>query len=238
MKKISTNCLTCPHSKNGEFKYLTREQLEYIQQRKTSSFYEKNQYIFLENQQPSGVYCVYSGSVKIIKQIDTGKEFIVRHSRPGELVGYRSVLSRNRYNACGQAMEDSILCFIEAQDFEKLVEENPSFTRSLLQRLAYELGVAEERLRDISLHPARARLAQFFLRCLEQSPTKSTKKIPVPYNKKDIAAFLGMTQQTLIRILAEWKKNNILTLNNNTCEIHKIDALKREIQTVKARKRI
>ncbi|MFN4182076.1 MAG: Crp/Fnr family transcriptional regulator [bacterium] len=217
---------------------MTKEQLEYVQARKSTSFYEKNQYIFLENQQPSGVYCVYSGSVKIIKQIDTGKEFIVRHSGPGSLVGYRSVLSRNRYNACGQAMEDSILCFIEAQDFEKLVEENPAFTRSLLQRLAQELGVAEERLRDISLHPARARLAQFFLQLLEQSPKKSTRKIPLPYNKKDIAAFLGMTQQTLIRILAEWKKNNILFLHNNTCDIRKLDALKKEIHTVKARKRV
>ncbi len=238
MRKILLDCFNCPARSRGLFRHLRENEIGEINEKKCVSLYAKNQYIFLERQKPSGVYCIHSGRVKIVKQIDSGKEFIVRHSESGDLLGYRALLSRDVYNACGQAMDDCILCFIEVKDFEKLLQENEKFARALLEKLAFELGVAEERLRDVSLHPARSRLARYFLQALEELPSEAPAEIPFYFSRKDLAGLLGMTQQTLIRILTEWKKHNIVQFNDRTCTIFQPDILRKELSTVKMKKRI
>src|SRR5688572_2958637 len=86
-------CEECTMRCNSMFRNLDAASLQKLSAEKTASVYKKGQTIFYENRQPHGVYCIFSGKVKIHKYGEDGQEQIVRFARPGSLIGYRAMLN-------------------------------------------------------------------------------------------------------------------------------------------------
>ena len=59
-----------------------------------------------------GFYCVQSGIVKIYKTGFDGKEQIIRFAKPGDIIGYRSVVSNEPACTTTEVLEEALLCHI------------------------------------------------------------------------------------------------------------------------------
>jgi len=64
--------------------------------------YKRGQIIFSEGGFSYGLHCINLGKIKIYQLGDEGKEQIVRLAREGDVLGYRALLSANRYNATAE----------------------------------------------------------------------------------------------------------------------------------------
>jgi CRP-like cAMP-binding protein len=87
------SCEECTTRSESMFCSVDLPSLEKMSGEKSSSIYRKGQTIFYEDRQPHGVYCIYSGKVKIHKYGENGQEQIVRFARAGSLIGYRALLN-------------------------------------------------------------------------------------------------------------------------------------------------
>jgi CRP/FNR family transcriptional regulator len=63
------------------------------------------------------LFCVHSGKIKLSRTGDEGKEQIVRLAGEGDVIGYRALLSNDRYQSSAIALEDAAICFIPRQIF-------------------------------------------------------------------------------------------------------------------------
>jgi CRP/FNR family transcriptional regulator len=65
-------------------------------------------------------------------------------------MGYRAILSNDRYSCSAVAMEDSSLYFIPKHVFFSLIEKNVKFAFQLFQLFSKELKEAEKKITSIA----------------------------------------------------------------------------------------
>ena len=109
------SCSVCNSRVHSIFKKLNITETESLSEIKACSHYKKGQYIFSENGNPLGLYCINHGKVKLAATGENGKEQILRLLKDGDVAGYRSLISGERYHCNAVALEDSSICFIPKQ---------------------------------------------------------------------------------------------------------------------------
>ena len=120
MKKsvqFETSCSHCNMRVHSVFNVLDAEQLNEMTIHKSCSTYKKGQYVFAENGLPSGLFCVNSGKIKITTTGFDGKEQILRLAKSGDIVGYRALISNERYASSAVTLEEATICIIDKPFF-------------------------------------------------------------------------------------------------------------------------
>lgn len=76
---------------------------------------------------------------------DEGKEQIVRLAKSGDIVGYKALLSGDRYSATATALEDCNVCFIPREIFLVILQKDAALSFEMMKVLSDELKKAEEK---------------------------------------------------------------------------------------------
>jgi CRP-like cAMP-binding protein len=139
------------------------EHLEEINIQKVCNIYKRGQTIFNEGSQPFGVYCISSGKIKLSHIGDDGKEQITRLLKAGDIIGYRALLSGDRYGGSAIALEDTHVCFIPKELFLSILKNDAALAFELMKLLSDELHRAELQLTHLAQKPVRERLAETLL---------------------------------------------------------------------------
>lgn len=221
------HCPDCKSQLKGVFCDLPDPCLEDFNARKTSNIYKKGQIIFYEGNNPFGVYCIFSGRVKLYKMGGNGRPQIVRLAGPGDILGYRSLFAEEPYHATAEALEKTEICCIDKGAFMNVVEKNPVLGFNLLRKLSKELGTAENMATNIAQKPARERMAELLL-VLKKSFGKKGKKGPeidLQLSREEMAEMIGTTQETAIRLLSDFKKENLILVQDREITILNTQAL-------------
>lgn len=225
MKSPGPDCLLCTSRKDSIFHFCSMGELEVTNEHKTCQIYKKGQVIFHEGSQPYGFYCIYSGKIKIIKKNSEGKEQIIRLAKPGDPIGYRSVLSDTKYSATAIAMEAAEVCFIPRDYFSNLIAENEKVSLEIIRRLSVALGDAEERMARMALRTVKERLAESLLLLHRIYNTNDGKNFEIVISREDLASIVGTAKETAIRFLSEFKEANILTTQGSKIILLDLDQL-------------
>lgn len=226
--KDRPECSTCRVFKKSYFSILENEDLENLRFEKSSSFYKTGQLVFHEDSRAVGVYCLHSGKVKLYKAGHDGKEQIVRFVTPGELFGYRSVTGTRHYLSSAEAIEDSIVCFINTNAFSELLEKYPEITKKLLIALGRILNEAEDRMISIAQKPVRERLAEALLNlCHKFHPEGCKDENILNLSREDLANIVGSATETIIRLLSEFREEKLIAIEGRRIILKDVRKLKR-----------
>lgn len=173
--------------------------------------YKKGQVIFNEGGHPLGLFCINDGKVKIERSGIDGKEQIVRMAKGGDVLGYRALLSSERYNATAVALDDTDVCFIPRDPFFNVLKTNPRLSLDIIKMLSTELRKAEESITDLAQKPVRERMAEALLFLKETYGFEEDgATLNVVLSREDIANLVGTATETAIRLLSEFKKDGIV----------------------------
>ena len=157
-----TNCQT--RDNNIILKDCPIDRLEQLNENKSCVAYEKGQNLFHECQPSLGVFCLFTGKVKIFRTGPHGREHIVRLAKPGDLIGYRALLGDESYTATAVTLEDSTACFVPKEEFLTAIKgDNPNIFSRLFKLLSRDLAEAERRLTNMAQKSVRERLAEAIL---------------------------------------------------------------------------
>jgi CRP-like cAMP-binding protein len=221
-------CTKCDVFKKSYFSILDNGDLETLKFEKSSSFYKTGQQIFHEDSRAVGVYCLHSGKVKLYKAGADGKEQIVRFVTPGELFGYRSITGTRHYLVTAEAIEDSIICFINSNTFSELTEKYPEITKALLTSLGNMLNEAEDRMISIAQKPVRERLAEALLTlCHKFHPEGCKDGNVLNLSREDLANIVGSATENIIRLLSEFREEKMISIEGRRIILKDVRRLKR-----------
>ncbi len=215
MKMPQLECATCKTRNNSLFNFCSCAEAEKINLSKTCNIYKKDQVVFHENVFPIGLFCINTGAIKLSKIFSTGKEQILRIARPGDFIGYRSLITNDPYSVTATALEDSTICLIPKSEFQELMRTNKNFYESLLIMICKELENAESKIGEIAYKPVRGRIAEALL--LLSNTYKEEEFINL--TREDLASFVGTVKETAIRVVSEFKEEKLISVDKRRIKI-------------------
>ncbi|WP_397546351.1 Crp/Fnr family transcriptional regulator [Rhodothermus marinus] len=223
---VARSCLCCCVRQRAVFDVLDEKALTALDEGKHGYRFRKRQPIFLEGERPRGVYCVHEGAVKVYRLSADGQEQILRLARPGDLVGYRSLLCHEAYRASAEALTETHLCFIPADLFFDLVRRHVELSLRLLEYLSHDLAQAEFRLVQLTQKPVRERVAELLLLLAETFGTEADgQTLALPLRREDLASLAGTTPETLIRTLAALEAEGLIAREGRRLRLLRPEAL-------------
>ncbi|MEI6087371.1 MAG: Crp/Fnr family transcriptional regulator [Bacteroidota bacterium] len=215
-----TTCQSCAQRFTSVFCKAKQEFIEEINEQKICNIYKKGQTLFNEGSYPFGVYCINEGKVKLSHLGDDGKEQIIRLLRGGDILGYRALLSGERYSASAIALEDTQVCFVPKELFISVLKNDTGLAFEMMKLLSDELHKAEVKLTHLAQKPIRERLAETLLFIKETYGFEADGvTLSVRLSREEIANLVGTATESTIRLLSEFKKDGMVELDGKKIKI-------------------
>lgn len=216
----NAQCHFCNVRSRSVFNVLDQDQASAMNTHKSCAVFKKGQYIFNENGLPSGLFCVNNGKIKLSTIGFDGKEQILRLANSGDVLGYRALLSNERYHCSAIAIEDSSICVIEKQYFYDTVSENKKLMFEILRKISQDLKVAEEHIVSLSQKNVRERMAEalLFLKAT-YGFEEDQKTLNVTLSREEIADYVGTSTESAIRLLSEFNHDKIVELKGKKIKL-------------------
>ncbi|MBD8487147.1 Crp/Fnr family transcriptional regulator [Echinicola sp. CAU 1574] len=212
MTEKNTPCELCLSRKFSMFSGLSEEHLCNLSDSKNLISHKKGQILFYEGTKPLGVFCISSGIVKTYKTASNGKEQIIRLAQKGDFLGYTSLLGEETYTSSATIVEDAKICFIPKETFLDILSKDNNFHRRLTKSVCQTLGMMENQLTDATQKTIRERLAFTLIKLSESYGVDGgeSQKIDLVLTREEIAGLVGTATETVIRLLSEFKKDNLI----------------------------
>lgn len=186
--------------------------------RKHMSF-AKGSVLFEDGEFPRGVFFIEKGTVKLSKSGSYGKDQILRFIKDGDLVGYRSLLSGEEFQARAEAITQVDATFIPAEVFNRLLEEDSRFSYAMLQKIAYELGESSNTVTFLAQKTVRERLAEILVLLEQKLGTDADGFIKISLTREEIANLIGTATESAIRLISEFKSDKLIEVEGRNIKV-------------------
>ncbi len=209
----------CLVRSNSIFKHLTPDELEKVTFDKSTEHYKRSSIIYREGSRINGCYCIQEGIIKVFKTGIDGKEQIIRFARTGDIIGFRSVLSNELACTTAEVLDDASLCYIPAETLIYLVKHNGNFSIELMQLTCKELGEANAYITDIAQKTVRERLAEILIHLKNDFGLDESNILQISLTREELANIVGTATESVIRLLSEFKQDQLIELNGRKIRI-------------------
>lgn len=188
--------------------------------------FKKNEIIYQEEEIPLDLMCLCEGKVKIYKDGVGGRSQIIRMIRPTQYFGYRAYFAQEPYVTAASAFEAAIICFIPMNIIESLVLDNTRLAMFFIRELSTDLGIADERVVNLTQKHIRGRLAESLLFLIDNYGLEEDgATISIYLSREDLANLSNMTTSNAIRTLSTFVDEHIIALDGRKIKIIDRDKL-------------
>ena len=207
-------CELCSSRKFSLFSDLPDAQICAISDHKNLISHRRGQILYYEGTKPLGIFCINSGVVKIYKTASNGKEQIIHLAQKGDFLGYAALLGEENYSNSSMIIEDAKICFVPKEVFINSLLQNSEFFRRVAKSLSHEIGVMEEKLTNATQKSIRERLAYVLLQLGNSYGVEGggNQRIDLTLSREEIAGIVGTATESVIRLLSEFKRDNLIEL--------------------------
>ncbi|GAD16279.1 Crp/Fnr family transcriptional regulator [Lentilactobacillus otakiensis] len=184
--------------------------------------YPKGTIIYLAGDTVGHFMILEAGQVKISQVAANGKEQLLKVLQPGDFDGEAALFNGDQRNVTATALVDSNVCQIEQGAFQKLLQQSPQLSVSLLATMSQQINNLQEEKTLSSTADMAGKLAKYLVEtgaALDENPFK------LPLKKKDIATYLGTTPETISRTLKQLSEKGLIVANGSKIKIVDEDGL-------------
>ncbi len=210
------------------FNHLHNNQMAEIMKTVHSSQYKVGEHLFYAGDVSDALYVVHKGKVRVYRLSETGKEQLVRLLLPGDFTGELALFRESEHESYAEVIEEAQICRISRADLQNLLAKYPAISLHILNELATRLEQAEQQTARVATEKVPVRLAHFLAELMP--PFKNQAEIILPMSRKDLAAHLGTTPETVSRTLKTFEKSGYLTpRGHKKMIIHDLDSMLIEV---------
>lgn len=185
--------------------------------------FNKGDSVFLEGEDSNGFYIIGEGLVKIYKLSSDGKEQILHILGPGEPFGEVPVFSGQRFPANAETITKSHVLFFPRPAFIDLFTKHPSLALNMLAVLSVRLRQFTTQIENLSLKEVPARLAGYLIYLVEEQGEEDSVTLNI--SKGQLASLLGTVPETLSRVFARMRAQNLIEVDDRRITLLDLDRL-------------
>ena len=187
----------------------------------TRRSFARNTAIYAEGDPGDCWYKVIAGTVRICKLLADGRRHIAEFCFSGDCFGLDASADRT-FSA--EAVGDVILMRYPQRATERLLDDNPQLARRLCDMSLRGLAQARTGALRLGQMTAPERVANFLLELAERRDTQRVLDVSMP--RSDIADYLGLTIETVCRVLSAFKRDGTIAISSpHRIELSDRDAL-------------
>ena len=165
--------------------------------------FSRNETIFNERDEAKYAYKLVRGAVRLCKHRANGRRQIADFLLPGDFFGF---LQFGFYSFTAEAIGDAaVICYTKRQ-IEQVSNSTPDLRGRLLLLLSQRLLDMQEHLVMLGRKTAKERVASFLLLLADRLGTQEDAPLHLPMGRQDIADYLGLTIETVCRVLSDLKR--------------------------------
>ncbi len=194
-------------SKVPFFNHLQEEDMVKIADLSIHRNFKKGEMIYQKGNPLEYLYILHQGRVKIYQLFANGKEQLLRILEPGEFMGELALFTAKDLDSYAEAMEKTEICMIHRRDMQQLMQLHPTIAIKILEQFSNRLEQADKLVGELSAKDVEKRIAGYLLELMEKTESAD---IVLPMSKKDLASYLGTTQETISRRLSHLQTNHII----------------------------
>lgn len=156
------------------------------------------------------VFNITSGSVRVFKLLADGRRQIIGFLFAGDFIG---LASGDSYVFWAEAIEPVTACRFRRDAYRQLIRDSPSLEATLLDRANHELAAAQSQMLLLGRKTAQERIASFLLDLPAHDPARprAPGHVHLPMNRSEIADYLGLTIETVSRVLTRLKGQSLIS---------------------------
>jgi CRP/FNR family transcriptional regulator len=229
---VLDNCTTCPMRGERLFCNLSLRATQRLNEIKATAVYPKGAMLFIEGQQPRGVFVLCTGKAKLSTSSREGKTIITKLSEPGDVLGLNAVVSNCPYEVTAEMMEPGQANFISRDSLMHFMKEFGEVAFGVAAQLSRNYFTAHDEICTLGLTTSPSeKLAKLLLSWSTKTlPDNPSAQLKLTLTHEEIAETIGTTRETVSRLFSEFKKKQLLQLKGSTLVIRNRPALERIVQ--------
>ncbi|MCB1549861.1 MAG: Crp/Fnr family transcriptional regulator [Hyphomicrobiaceae bacterium] len=214
---IPDRCRTCVIRQAGVCGVLTAAEVARLSRIAHHRTFEPGQVIMQSEEKPTFWAGVLTGVVKITKLLVDGRQQIVDLLFPSDFVG-RPFSKQTPYFA--EAATRTELCCFRAADFEAMLKDHPGMKQQMLENTLDKLDTAHDWMIMLGRKTAEERVASLLYHLVTRAGlariselTMTVPTVELHLKREEMASFLGLTYETVIRQIKALDGQGIITLS-------------------------
>jgi CRP/FNR family nitrogen fixation transcriptional regulator len=166
--------------------------------------YHRNNVIVCEGDPTDYMFLVVSGTVRTCRTYETGTRSIIAFYLPGDLLGWTNAA---KHSLSVEAATDAIILFLKRSVLLSVASQERGFANTLLAATTNELLRTQEHAMMIS-RSAQCRVAKFLTDLWAR--LGKTACLDIPMSHQDIADHLGLTIETVSRVITNLERAGLV----------------------------
>ena len=226
--KIKVSCSDCNLHELCLPRGLEMEDLQVLEKLiKRTHPLQTGEYLFRAGQEFENIYALRSGSVKLNLMDEQGNDQILGFYFPGEILGLDAIHNK-RHQCSAVALETSSYCAFPFSDLSEICQSVPELQNQLFRLMSKELSHENELLLTIGTKNAEERLATFLITLSSRFHRLgySSREIKLSMSRQEIANYLGLTIETVSRIMSRFQREELIGVNRKQVHIRNMDMLR------------
>jgi CRP-like cAMP-binding protein len=200
-----------------------RNALDLLEQFGTTVSVRRDRQVHGQGDEADCCYRILSGCVRVVKLMEDGRRQIGEFLMAGDLLGFDAL---ETYDFAAEAVSDVVLRRYPRRMVDALAESNMALTRRLRDEASISLRLAHTRLVLLGRKTASERIASFLLEMAERLPAEHANVLDLPMGRTDIADHLGLTIETVCRVLAHLRRDGTLAIERSNITVRDSVALR------------
>ena len=168
--------------------------------------------LITEHDRPDFLHVVVEGGVELYSQ-HAGRETTISICRPLSTFILAAVVRDLPYLASGRTIETSQVLLLPAEDVRAAIDADSAFARAIVRELSTSFRGVMKELKSHKLRTSAERLANWIL--ASDARNGANGGFTLPFDKRTLAARLGMTPENLSRTLAQLSEHGVAVRNRD-----------------------
>jgi CRP/FNR family transcriptional regulator len=168
----------------------------------------------------ASLYAIRLGHFKTFQVNPDGAEQITGFQMAGELLGMDAI-STDRHHCNAIALEDSEVCDIPFGSLQQLLVDMPALLRHFHRMMSQEITREQSVMLLLGNMQATQRFAAFLVNLSSRYEARgySATTFQLRMTREEIGNYLGLTIESVSRLLSKFKKEGMLRVSNREIEL-------------------
>ena len=225
--EIVENCAECPLIQPGFFCEFSQSVLASLNEVSHRSTLPAGAILYVEGQEPRGLFIVCSGRVNLSTTSKEGKILILKTAEAGEALGLSAAISGVTYETTAETATPCQLNFVDRKHFAELMNLHGEIGAHAADCLSRDYQTAYRDIHHLVLTRSSAgKLARLLL---SQSPKTGMlgpeTHLPNPMTHEEMAQRIGSSRETVTRLLSDLRRRQLIRVDGATVVIRDRTAL-------------
>jgi len=184
---------------------------EFLSSLKPTETFDLNpgEYLFHQNDPSKGIFVINKGRVKLMRDSIDGNVVIIHIAQQNESLAEASLFS-NQYHCHAKTDIHSQVVLYDKEQILTYLATDTALSLNFIEVLARQIQKLRLLLELRGIRAPRERIMQYL-----QVMVDSEQVLQIESTYKDLAIKLGMTHETLYRVLGQLEKDNMIARDEN-----------------------